>query len=99
MNSIVEDAIVASMTEAEKEKLAKKLEQKEKTKQYMREYSKNRRLADPEYRLKQNEKTRLHNKKRYETSEEYRKHQINSYKNRYAKYRDAYVKSIKTSED
>jgi hypothetical protein len=83
----------------EAEKLAKKLERYEKNKQYMREYSKNRRLNDPEYRLRQNEATRLNNKKKYETSEEYRKHQIDSYKNRYAKYREAYIKSIESSED
>ena len=99
MTSIVKDTIEISMTDAEKQKLAKKLEQNEKKKAYMREYSKNRRLNDPEYRLKRNEATRINNKTKYETSEEYRKHQIDSYKNRYAKYRDAYVKSIKTSED
>ena len=99
MTSIVKDTIEISMTEAEKEKLAKKLERYEKNKQYMREYSKNRRIADPEYRLRQNEATRLNNKKKYETCEEHRKHQIDSFKNRYAKYREAYVKSIETSED
>ena len=99
MTSIVKDTIEISMTEAEKEKLAKKLEQHEKKKIYMREYAKNRRNADPEYRLKQNEATRLNNKMKYDTCPEYRKHQCESHKNRYSKYKEAYVKSIETSED
>ena len=88
-----------TMSDIEKAKLAKKLEQNEKKKAYMREYSKNRRLNDPEYRLKRNEATRINNKTKYETNEEYRNHHIDSCRNRYMKYKEAYIKSLETSED
>lgn len=91
MTSIVQDTT--------KDNQQKAMEKHEKRKQYLREYSKNRRIADPEYRLKQNEATRLNNKKKYDTNPEYRKHQCESQINRYRMYKEAYMQSISTTKN
>lgn len=71
---------------------------KEEKKLYMREYMKNRRNTDPEFLAKQREYKRLNERKKYETDPEYRKKKGDEYKERYAKYREAYLKSKNTEE-
>lgn len=61
---------------------------------YMREYMKNRRSTDPDFLAKQREYKRLGEKQKYDTDPEYRKRKGDEYKQRYAKYREAYLKSI-----
>ena len=61
---------------------------------YMREYMKNRRSNDPDFLAKQREYKRLGEKQKYDTDPDYRKRKGDEYKQRYAKYREAYLKSI-----
>ena len=72
----------------------KQMELREKKRTYQREYMKTRRANDPEFLAKQREYKRLDEKKKYDNNPEYRKKKGDDYKERYAKYREAYLKTI-----
>ena len=65
----------------------------------MKTYMKNRRSTDPEFLEKQREYKRQNAKKKYDTDPEYRKKKGDEYKLRYAKYREAYLKTVEKTEE
>ena len=72
----------------------KKQQAKEKKRIYQREYMKKRRETDPEFAEKQRECRKKCEKTRYDTDPEYRTKKSNENKERYAKYREAYLQNL-----
>jgi hypothetical protein len=70
---------------------------KENRRKYQREYMKTRLATDDGFYKKQQEVKQRYAKTRYENDPVYRQKQIDDYKARYAKYRDAFLESTKTS--
>ena len=72
---------------------------KEEKKIYMRNYMKNRRANDPDFLLKQKELARINEKKKYDTNPEYREKKNEDGKQRYAKYKEAFLKMNETPNE
>lgn len=70
----------------------KKEEARERKKIYQREYMKNRRETDQAFAEKQREYRRICEKNKYDLNPDYRAKKSAENKERYAKYREAYLK-------
>ena len=74
-------------------------EKKEKRRVYQREYMRNRYHSDKDFADKQRELKRVSEKIKYDNSPEYRKHKSDEYRERYNKYRMAFLEKAKIPEE